>query len=83
MEAFKNVFQVMPCSSCNNVFKTRMELLLFSRGFCKIYINVALFPLKDIFTLLGCFYTQQLSSTPTYLRKRGFRNQGVFPKQQC
>ena len=31
------------------------------------HINVAKFPFKNILMLLGCFYTQQLSSTPTYL----------------
>ena len=61
--------------------RTKMELM---HGFCKIYgpktINVAYLPFKNIFILLGCFYTQQLSSTSTNLHKRELSSQGVFPK---
>ena len=39
IEAFRNVFQMMPCFSCRNVFRITMDLMLFPRGFCKLSIR--------------------------------------------
>ena len=37
IEAFRDMIWVMSCFPCRNVFRIRMELLLFPCGFCKIY----------------------------------------------
>ena len=36
----------------------------------------------DMFTLPGCFYTEQLLSSPTYVHERRLNNQEIFPEQK-